>query len=347
MDKVAVVILNWNGCDMLRRFLPSVLRHSAGEGSVWVADNGSSDGSSDMLRREFPQVRVIQLDGNYGYAGGYNRALRQVEAQYAVLLNSDVEVTPHWLAPLTAFMDSHPDVAACQPKVLSLRRRTAFEYAGACGGYMDRYGYPFCRGRVMGATEEDRGQYDDACYAFWATGAAMFVRMDDFREAGGLDDGFFAHMEEIDLCWRFRARGRRVACVPQSTVYHLGAATLKRENPKKTFLNFRNNLLMLYKNLPERELRRVMAVRCVLDHVAALQYALKLQPANAVAVLKARRAYHRMKPDYEAKRRENLAKAVTERIEERMDRSLIVQYCLLGRKTFSALYCCPLKLKMS
>ena len=255
MNKISVVILNWNGCEMLRSFLPSVLRHSEAEGvEVCVADNGSTDQSVEMLRHEFPSVRQILLDENHGFADGYNFALQQVEAEYVVLLNSDVEVTEHWLQPMADYLDTHPEVAACQPKILSWRQKDLFEYAGASGGFIDRYGYPFCRGRVMGVVEADKGQYDTVFPVFWATGAALFIRLADYREAGGLDGRFFAHMEEIDLCWRLRARGRGIVCIPQSTGYHVGGATLKKENPHKTFLNFRNNLVMLYKNLPDEEL---------------------------------------------------------------------------------------------
>ena len=205
MDKVAVVILNWNGCEMLQRFLPNVVRLTEGDGGVvWVADNGSTDASVGMLRRDFPSVRLIVLEHNYGFAEGYNRALAQVEAEYVVLLNSDVEVTEHWLRPLVAYMDEHPGVAACQPKLRSWRERDRFEYAGAAGGFIDRYGYPFCRGRLMGNVEQDRGQYDTVLPVFWASGAALFIRRADYMEAGGLDSRFFAHMEEIDLCWSCR-----------------------------------------------------------------------------------------------------------------------------------------------
>ena len=250
MKKISHVILNWNGSEMLRTFLPSVVEFSQqDEVEICVADNGSTDDSVEVVRREFPQVRLIELASNYGFADGYNRALQQVDAEYVVLLNSDVEVTPHWLVPLMKYMDHHPEVAACQPKIRSYRQRGMFEYAGAAGGYIDRYGYPFCRGRILDKVEKDGGQYDSVESVFWATGAALFIRLKDYREAGGLDGRFFAHMEEIDLCWRLRARGRGIVCIPQSEVYHVGGATLAKENPRKTFLNFRNNLLMLYKNL--------------------------------------------------------------------------------------------------
>ncbi|MDE6347736.1 MAG: glycosyltransferase family 2 protein [Bacteroides sp.] len=338
MDKIAVVILNWNGCDMLRSFLPSVVRFSKADGvGVYVADNGSTDASVEMLRSEFPSVRLILLEENHGFADGYNLALKQVQAEYVVLLNSDVEVTDHWLLPLAAYMDTHPEVAACQPKIRSWRNKEQFEYAGAAGGFIDRYGYPFCRGRILGVVEEDLGQYDTVLPVFWATGAALFIRLKDYREAGGLDGRFFAHMEEIDLCWRLRARGRQLVCVPQSVVYHVGGATLKKENPRKTFLNFRNNLLMLYKNLPQDELRQVMCVRACLDYVAALSFVLKGQFANAWAVLRARRAYVALRPSFATSREENLQKATLNAISERTGYSLLVRFYLRGKRYYSLL----------
>lgn len=339
MDKVAVVILNWNGCEMLRRFLPVVLRFSEPDGAtVWVADNGSTDNSVEMLSREFPSVRLVCLAENYGFADGYNRALEQVEAEYVVLLNSDVEVTAHWLQPLVAFMDAHPEVAACQPKLRSYHSRTVFEYAGACGGFIDRYGYPFCRGRLMGIVEEDLGQYDTVSPVFWASGAALFIRRNDFFSAGGLDGRFFAHMEEIDLCWRLRSRGRGVVCVPQSLVYHVGGATLKRENPHKTFLNFRNNLLMLYKNLSPCELAPVMRMRACLDYLAALHFLLQFQFANAWAVWRARRAFGRLKPSFAEARAENIRLTVQKDIPERFRFCLLWQFYGRGKKKFRQLF---------
>ncbi len=338
MDKIAVVILNWNGCDMLHSFLPSVVRFSEADGAVvYVADNGSTDASVAMLRCEFPSVRLILLEENHGFADGYNLALKQVEAEYVVLLNSDVEVIEHWLVPLAEYMDTHPETAACQPKIHSWRNKGQFEYAGAAGGFIDRYGYPFCRGRIMGVVEEDKGQYDTVIPIFWATGAALFIRLADYREAGGLDGRFFAHMEEIDLCWRLRARGRQLACIPQSVVFHVGGATLKKENPRKTFLNFRNNLVMLYKNLPQEDLASVMRVRVVLDYVAAFSFMLKGQFPNALAVFRARRAYHSLRASLAASRKENLKKTTLAVIPERTKSSILAQFYLHGKKFFSQL----------
>ncbi|WP_308755578.1 glycosyltransferase [uncultured Bacteroides sp.] len=338
MDKIAVVILNWNGCEMLRSFLPSVVRYSAAEGTeVYVADNGSTDASVEMLRREFPSVHLIILNENHGFAEGYNLALQQISAKYAVLLNSDVEVTEHWLVPLADYMDAHPEVAACQPKIRSWRHKELFEYAGAAGGFIDRYGYPFCRGRIMGTVERDNGQYDTVVPVFWATGAALFIRRKDYLDAGGLDGRFFAHMEEIDLCWRLRARGRMLVCVPQSTVYHVGGATLKKESPRKTFLNFRNNLVMLYKNLPPEELASVMRVRTVLDYAAALSFLLKGQLPNMWAVIRARRAFRSLRSSFASAREENLKKTCLPVIPERTKNSILSQFYLHGKKYFSQL----------
>ena len=338
MKKVSVVILNWNGVGMLQKFLPQVVAHSQGEGvEVCVADNASTDESVAYLKTNYPDVRLIVLDKNYGFADGYNKALQQVEAEYVVLLNSDVEVTSRWLEPLVAYMDAHPEVAACQPKLRSERNKAYFEYAGAAGGYLDKYGYPFCRGRIFEVVEKDDRQYDTIQPVLWATGAALFIRLKDYREAGGLDGRFFAHMEEIDLCWRLRSRGRGIVCIPQSVVYHVGAATLKKENPRKTFLNFRNNLLMLYKNLPEGELKKVLFIRGLLDWVAAFVFLLKGDGKNARAVLQARKEFKHIRPDFASSRAGNLAKATGRSIPEKVDYSILWKFHACGKKVFSRL----------
>jgi GT2 family glycosyltransferase len=324
--KVSVVILNWNGRALMERFLPSVLANSpAGRAEVVVADNGSTDGSVAMLRSDFPAVRLITLDRNYGFAEGYNRALEQVESPYTVLLNSDVEVTPGWLDAPLALLESDASVACVQPKILAERNREYFEYAGAAGGYLDKYGYPFCRGRILRRIEKDRGQYDSPADILWASGACMFVRTGVYKKEGGLDALFFAHQEEIDLCWRLRCRGYRVVCMPQSVVYHVGGATLHTESPRKTFLNFRNNLLMLYKNLPEKDLKPVMRIRSGLDYLAAARFLLTGHWANAKAVYGARRDFSRLKPSYLAVRRENLEKTVSP-VSEIWNGSIMLQY---------------------
>lgn len=338
MDKTAIVILNWNGNTMLKTYLPSVLEYSRGDATVYVADNASTDDSLETLEKHFPEVRIIRLDRNYGFAEGYNKALEKVDAEYYVLLNSDVEVTHNWLVPLTEFMDCHADVAACQPKLLSVSDRDSFEYAGACGGYIDRYGYPFCRGRIFGTVEKDNGQYDYNAEILWATGACLMIRAEDYRKAGGLDARFFAHNEEIDLCWRLRIMGKRICCIPDSWVYHLGGGTLPKGSPMKTYLNFRNNLTMLYKNLSDRELRHVMFVRRFLDYIAALQMLLAEGSwGDFKAVLRARRDFRRWKKDFAADRKSIQERRVVENIDEIHGYSILWKYYIKGIKTFSGL----------
>ena len=338
MEKVAIVILNWNGQKMLWEYLPSVLQYSRDEASVYVADNASTDESLQMLREHFPEVKLIELDKNWGFAEGYNKALQQIEATYYLLLNSDIRVTHHWLTPMVELLDAHEDIAACQPKLLSIIDQDMFEYAGACGGYLDKYGYPFCRGRIFETVERDNGQYDYQQDVLWATGAALMIRSRDYWEVGGLDGRFFAHSEEIDLCWRLRIRGRRIVCLPESYVYHVGGGTLPKSNPMKTYLNFRNNLTMLYKCLPEEELRSVMCWRWVLDYVAAWEMLiLKRNMGDFKAVYKARRAFKRWKRDFAEDRRQIQASRVAKEIPERRTFSLLWQYYVKGRKTFSIL----------
>ena len=326
--KLSIVILNWNGADMMRRFLPSVLKHSA-EAEVVVADNGSTDDSLAMLSREFPSVRQVVLDKNYGFAEGYNRGLKPIEAEYYLLLNSDVEVREGWLTPMLEYMDYHPEVAACQPKLLCQWSPKDFEYAGACGGYIDALGYPYCRGRVMGTIEEDKGQYNDIAPVLWATGACLLIRSKDYWEVGGLDGRFFAHQEEIDLCWRLRSRGRGVVCVPQSVAYHLGGGTLPQGNPRKTFLNFRNNLLMLHKNLPDATRGRKRFVRRLLDTIAWAKFMATFDFKNANAILKAHNDFRSMRKRYTSHPDVDL-------LDQRNDthRNIIIDYYLRGRKTW-------------
>ena len=338
MDKVAIVILNWNGQAMLEKYMSSVLQYSKDEATVYVADNASTDQSMEMLRQHFPGVKLIQLEKNWGFAEGYNKALKQVDAEYYLLLNSDIEVTHHWLTPMTEYMDNHPDVAACQPKLLSIFDKDRFEYAGASGGYLDHFGYPFCRGRIFETVEEDNGQYDYATDILWATGAALMIRSKDYWEAGGLDGRFFAHNEEIDLCWRLRIRGRRIVCLPESYVYHVGGGTLPKGNPMKTFLNFRNNLTMLFKCLPEEDLKRVMRWRWWLDYLAAWEMLiLKRNVGDFKAIYRARRAFKRWRKDFETDRKAIQASRVAKEIPEQRAFSLLWQYYVKGRKTFAQL----------
>ncbi len=327
--RVAVAILNWNGYELLQRFLPSVVQHTPSYAEVVVIDNGSTDESLQLLATQFPTVRVVVLDQNYGFPDGYNRGLQQVEATYVVLLNSDVEVTAGWLDPMVSYCDAHPEVAACQPKLLAYYQRTHFEYAGAAGGYIDRYGYPFCRGRIFDTVEEDKGQYNDVQPIFWATGAALFVRLEVYRALGGLDASFFAHMEEIDLCWRMHLAGHEIVVVPQSEVYHLGGATLAAGNPRKTYLNFRNNLLMLHKNLPCREAGRLLFIRMVLDGVAWAKFVVARQWGDAGAVWRAHRDFRKMKRNYPQPATQNLLATFAE-----ARRFIVWDYYLRGRKRF-------------
>ena len=335
MEKVAVIILNWNGANMLRRFLPGVLQHT--NATVYVADNASTDESLQLLATEFPQVPIIQFPKNLGFAEGYNEAIKKVEAEYVVLLNSDVEVKDDWLAPLVQYMDVHTDVAASQPKILSWYAPHLFEYAGACGGYLDYLGYPFCRGRIFGTLEEDKGQYDSVVPVFWATGAALMVRKDVYEEVGGFDARFFAHMEEIDFCWRLRSRGYGIVCVPTSKVYHVGGGTLPKENPFKTHLNFRNNLYMLYKNLPDQSLKSVMCMRYWLDLLAALQFTLKGEWRSARAVFKAHTEFRKNKHQFDVDRSENIARTKCKQIKELVPYSILWAYYAKGKKHFSRL----------
>jgi GT2 family glycosyltransferase len=284
--KIAVVILNYNGAHFLRQFLPSVMAHSPGA-EIMVADNASTDSSLEVLAKEFPSVKVILLDKNYGFCGGYNRALAQVTSEYYVLLNSDVAVTEHWLRPLEELLDTHSAIAAVQPKIKAYNQPTQFEYAGAAGGFIDSLGYPFCRGRLFTEIETDNGQYNDTREVFWATGACMMVRATVYQALGGLDEDFFAHMEEIDLCWRIKQTGRSVYYCGSSTVYHVGGGTLAKQHPFKTLLNFRNGLFLLIKNLPALELVYKLPVRLLLDYVAAVRFLLIGQPQHTLAILQA------------------------------------------------------------
>ena len=337
---IAIVILNWNGAQMLQRFLPSVIENNTDVGEIFVADNGSTDNSLALLQERFPEVHVMTLEKNLGFAEGYNEAFRILEQKmpgqydYYLLLNSDVRTTPNWLTPLYIYMEQHPEAAAAQPKILAEWANDTFEYAGACGGFIDRYGYPFCRGRMLNIVEKDLGQYDDVCPIFWASGAALLIRRKDWWEAGGLDGRFFDHQEEIDLCWRLRARGREVVCIPQSVVYHVGGGTLPQEHPRKTYLNFRNNLTMLYKNLPREEFHHVMKIRYWLDGVAILKYIFSLKWRNAWAAYRARRDFKTWRRIFDADRHLNMKKMVQQHPLGRTQNSMIAAFYIKGRKTF-------------
>ena len=329
----AVIILNWNGAALLREFLPSVVENTdAAYGRVIVVDNGSTDDSVCVLENEFPGVTLWKFSENYGFAGGYNRALEMADHQgfkYTVLLNSDVMTAPGWLEPLVTYLDEHPDAGAVQPKILSYKEPTMFEYAGASGGFIDRHGYPYCRGRILGTCETDNGQYDSIIPIFWATGAALTVRTSMYRRLGGLDEAFFAHMEEIDLCWRILLSGSNIYVVPKSVVYHLGGGSLPASNPRKTYLNFRNNLLLLHKNLPDSTRSRKLFVRRLLDTVAWARFVATFDFANASAVWHAHRDFAKMRKKY-------TSHPAVDLLDERNDthRNILTDYYLLGRRTF-------------
>ena len=345
MARVAVVILNWNGRKMMERFMPSVMEHSVSDEkyavSVIVADNGSTDGSVEFLSEHFPEVSVILLDKNYGFAEGYNRALAQVEADYYVLLNSDVECTPNWIPPVVEMMEREQQVAIAQPKLRMYDQKETFEYAGGAGGFIDCYGYPFCRGRIFSTLEEDRAQYDDERDIFWATGAAMFVKAPVFHALGGLDGDFFAHMEEIDFCWRAQNHGYRVRYCPDSVLYHVGGGTLPKSSPFKTRLNFRNNLSMLYKNLPDDRLKKVLRRRMLLDGIAAVKFLLQGHWGEFKAVRTAHKEYRALLPQLKEKRAA-LKQTAVAGVYQRL---LLTDYYIRGCKTFSSLtsssFCIP------
>ena len=286
MTKTAVVILNWNGAKLLQQFLPSVIQFS-GDATIYVADNASTDTSIDVLKNEFPTVKIIENTGNYGFAKGYNEALKCVEEPYYALVNSDIEVTENWLQPIEAIFNNEPNTAIIQPKLLDYKKKTYFEYAGAAGGFIDKYGFPFCRGRIFDTLEEDLGQYDTETEIFWATGACFFIRKEVFRSLQGFDGDFFAHQEEIDLCWRANNVGHTIKYCPTSVVYHVGGATLNEANPMKTFLNFRNSLLMLTKNLPKEKLVPIIFIRMCLDGLAGVQFIFQGKFKHTFAILKA------------------------------------------------------------
>ena len=338
MIKTAIVILNWNGLRYLKMFLGIVIKHSMNnETLICVADNGSTDGSPEWVAESFREVKLIKLDKNNGFAGGYNLAIDQLDARYFVLLNSDIEVTDGWLQPLISFMDSDPDVASCQPKILSYKQRDHFEHAGAAGCFIDKYGYPFCRGRIFNKVEKDTGQYDSQIDVFWSSGACMIVRSDAWKKCNGFDASFFAHMEEIDLCWRFYNAGYRVCYLPGPVVYHIGGGSLPYNSPFKTYLNFRNSLFLLYKNLPDNKLRSVMFKRRLLDGLAALFFLVKGSFISVKAVWKAHIDYYKQLNELKVKR-ENVKKLETPRYPKPvLNKSVVFEFYIKGNKTYNSL----------
>lgn len=340
MYRIAIVILNWNGREFLERFLPGVVRHSSSPGmKIIVADNGSSDDSLEFIRNKFKNVEIIELDKNYGFAGGYNKAFEKINSEYYILLNSDVEVSENWIEPIIKKMDDDPVVAAAMPKIISYHDRSKFEYAGAAGGFIDKWGYPFCRGRILNNIEPDINQYNDSIEIFWATGTCLFIKSKIFHDAGGFDDDFFAHMEEIDLCWRIKNLGYKIYCYPCSQVYHIGGGTLPNETPSKLFLNFRNNLWLLLKNLPAKKLYQVLLIRKILDGLAAMKFYLMLDWRKGNAVFKAHLSYCKHFRKMKQKRKsanfnnKNLPSSVYRK-------SILISYFLKKKKTFNELDLC-------
>lgn len=338
MLKVAVVILNWNGKKYLEQFLPSLIENTNFDNSeIIIADNNSSDDSINFLAKSYPNLRLIKLDKNYGFAGGYNKALNQINAEYFVLLNSDIEVAANWLSPLINLMDTDKSVAACQPKIKSFHKKDYFEYAGASGGFIDKYGYPFCRGRILDKIEVDNKQYDNVIDVFWASGACMVVRADLFKSLNGLDNDFFAHMEEIDLCWRLKNNGYRIVVNPKSVVYHIGGGTLPNNSPFKLYLNYRNNLFLLYKNLPKGKLLPILFTRMILDGVSALIFLAKFSFANFNAVIKAHINFYKALNNLKTKRKELLINSTVSTHKEIYTNSIVIDYFIRKKQLFKDL----------
>lgn len=338
MKEVSIVILNWNGKQHLEHFLPDLVRHTTHPGAeIVVADNGSEDDSIEFLKKDYPLIRIIELELNHGFSGGYNRAMEQLDAKYLLLLNSDIEVSEHWLEPMLNLMEKDPSVGACTPRIRDFNKRSYFEYAGAAGGFIDHFGYPFCRGRIFDHLEEDHGQYDKAIDLFWGSGACLMVRAELYRESGGLDEQFFAHMEEIDLCWRLQRMGYRIRYIPSSTVFHVGGATLQRGNPFKTYLNFRNNLLLLYKNLPAHGRKRILLTRMILDGISAFRFLLQGAFRDFLAVFKAHLSFYGMKSSYRGMKNKNKYAENDVIVAGIFPRSIVVEFFLRGRRKYSDL----------
>ena len=334
--KISIVILNWNGKKHLENYLPHVIAFSdPAITSIVVADNGSTDDSVEFIKEEYPQISLIELDQNYGFAGGYNKALEKVDSDIFCLLNSDVRVTKGWLDPVVNLFKTDPAIAAIQPKILSDRDHSHFEHAGAAGGFVDKYGYPFCRGRIMNAIEPDKGQYDKEIDIFWASGACLFIRADLFRKNNGFDADYFAHMEEIDLCWRLKNQGYRVVFTPESQIFHWGGATLEYNNPHKLYLNFRNSLWTLYKNYTGKHLGWTMFNRMITDTFAIIKYFVCFDFKNTKAIINAHLSFHRSKPELKEKRRLLLELVNTTNHKEILNYSIVWQFFFYSRKKFS------------
>ena len=338
MIKTAVVILNWNGVKYLQDFLPSVVKYSSSPDTVvYVADNGSTDSSVAMLKKDFPSVKLIVNDKNYGFSEGYNKALAHIDAKYYVLLNSDVEVTENWIEPIIDMMEQDKSIGAAMPKIKSYHNKDYFEYAGAAGGYIDKYGFPFCKGRILNEIEKDNNQYEEVEEIFWASGASFFVRADLYKSTGGLDTDFFAHMEEIDVCWRLKNMGYKIMYNPKSVVYHVGGGTLPNSSPHKLYLNFRNNLLLLYKNLSKEKFKRTIALRFVFDTFAGLTFLLQFKYKEFNAVVKAHRSFFKMKKSYENTRKNLLIDSKNYNHKQILNGSIVVDFFIKKKRKFNEL----------
>ncbi len=334
MEKTAVVILNFNGKKFLEKFVPVLVKNTP-SATLIIADNGSKDDSTEWVKNNHPSITILSLKKNYGFAEGYNRALNMIKGQfkYYVLLNSDVEVTPEWLTPLHAVMEKNHDLAACQPKILSFHKKNVFEYAGASGGYIDKYGYPFCRGRIFETLETDTGQYDNATEIFWASGACLFVNAKIFHNLDGFDSNFFAHMEEIDFCWRARNKGYKIMVEPKATVYHVGGGTLSNQSPQKTYLNFRNNFYLLFKNLSPNNLVPIIGSRLVLDGIAGIKFLFNGNYYDTLAIIKAHFSFY-SKIRVLMKKRKKLKPQKCRGIYKG---NIVWEYYIKGNKKFSSL----------
>lgn len=334
MKDIAIVILNWNGYHHLKHFLPSVQQYS-NESRIIVIDNGSEDDSHSFLSSEYPEIEQINLEKNYGFCGGYNLGLEKIDAKYYVILNSDVEVTKDWLHPMYRMMENDNGIAACQPKIKSYHDKNYFEHAGAAGGFIDMLGYPFCRGRIFTSVEKDTGQYDTVSEIFWSSGACMMIRAEVFHALKGFDERFFAHMEEIDLCWRIKNTGKKIYYTPESTVYHLGGGTLHKSNPRKTYLNFRNGLMLIYKNLSFKHLIPVLFIRMLLDGVAFIDFVLVGYPRDAFAILRAHLSFYKRLPSSTSRRK--MAQKIAKRSwhKEILMKSIVWQYFILKKKKYT------------
>ncbi|PID71269.1 MAG: dTDP-Rha--alpha-D-GlcNAc-pyrophosphate polyprenol alpha-3-L-rhamnosyltransferase [Flavobacteriales bacterium] len=331
--KLAIVLLNWNGKSLLEQFLPSVVTHNSHNTDIYIADNASTDDSLHFVEKNYPEVKIVKNKGNLGYAGGYNAALQEIDADVFGLVNSDIEVTPNWLAPIFDAFLNEEKLAVAQPKILAYHNKNHFEYAGACGGFLDFFGYPFCRGRILNTVEEDKGQYNNKTNIFWASGACFFIRKSIFEAFHGFDADYFSHQEEIDLCWRIQNENYHIKAIPKSVVYHVGGATLEQANPKKTYLNFRNNLITILKNAPKNKTILIITARLLLDGLAGLRFLFRLEPVHTWAIIKAHFAFYAQIPKVLNKRKQQKNKTSN----FYYTKSVIWQYFINQKKAFSQL----------